>query len=295
MVNARVTVTGPSRAPHRFGLFSAVPVLDITDEHAYNGVQWEPGTCERPQVLPDGSCCGTAKEFTPPGVVGDATAFTVAGTWQCALLGYTPAQAQQRAREHLALGEQQAVEWAVWTGQVDEPADTTPGSHGPYFAHESTIDLGEVHCATDLIAVIEAATAGVYTGVPVLHVPRPVLPYLLHDSQVQVVSGARIETVGGIPVAVGAGYAEANLGPGGVPAPPGSWWVYVTGAMVVWRGPVITPPTPEVGFSRCNNEMSAIAERVYLAGWDCFTAGVLFTPCCPCGAPTPPPPPGGNP
>lgn len=290
MVNARVTVPGPVRAPHRFGLFSAVPLVEITDEHTYNGVQWEPGSCERPRVLPDGSCCGTAKEFLPPDGVHDATPFTVVGTWQCQLLGTTPAAAQQKARAHLELGEQHAAEWAVWTGRVDPPGPADAGEHGPYLAHPSTTNLGTVRCGTDLIAVIEQYVASVYTGVPVLHVPRPVLAYLVQQSQVVTVAGgSRIETVGGIPVAVGAGYTEANTGPGNTPAPAGSWWVYVTGAMKVWRGPIITPPNPEVGFSRCNNEMAALAERVYLAGWDCFTAGVLFDPCCACGEPTPPP------
>lgn len=283
-IKAYVTVPGPVRVPHRFGLFSAVPVVDVTDSHALMGVQWEPLTCASPKVLSDGCPCPPSKEFEPAPGVQQADPFVVMGSWACGLPGNSVDEAQRRARRHLELGEQQAVERAVWTGAAGA---------APWFAHESTPNLGTVHCATDLLAVVEDYAATHSTGAPLLHLPRPVLPYLAADRLVAPVGGTRLETGYGTPVVAGAGYVEANIGPGGVPAPPGAWWVYATGAMQVWRGPVITPPDPVAGFSRCNNEFVALAERIYLVGWDCFTAAVLFEPCCACGAPelTPPPPP----
>lgn len=281
-INAHVTVTGPTRAPHRFGLFSAVPVVDLTDPHAQMGVQWEPLTCARPKVVGDGCPCPPNKEFEPAPGVHQAEPFVVMGSWACGLPGNSIAEAQRRARRHLELGEQHAVEWAVWTGDA---------SAAPWFAHESTPTLGTVHCATDLLATVEAHAASHYVGAPLLHLPRSVVPYLDADGLLTTVSGQRLETRYGTPVIAGAGYTEANTGPGGVPAPAGAFWVYATGAMQIWRGPVITPPDPTAGFSRCNNDFVALAERIYLVGWDCFTAAVLFEPCCDCGPPTPPPPP----
>lgn len=282
----RVTVPAPARVPHRFGLFSQVPVINVTDNHMLNGIQWEPLTCGRPKVLPTG-CCPVAKEFEPQPPVQDAEPFTVMGSWTCTLGLTGVEEAQRRAREHLTVGEQQAVEWAVWTGQVDmvEPLDPADTFHGPRFAHPSTPVIGTVHCAADLLAVIAQYTSTVYNGSPLVHLPQAVLPYLAGSHLLSVVNGSRLETPYGTPLVAGAGYGEANTGPDGTPAPPGSWWVYVTGAMQVYRGDVFTPPDPEAGFSRCNNEMVALAERTYLVGWDCFTAAVLFEPCCECGAP----------
>lgn len=276
----RVTVTGPPRTPHRFGLFSVVPVEEV-DSHALMGVQWEPLTCASPNVYEFG-CCPPNKEFEAAPGVQDATPFVVVGSWACTMGGITPDEAQRRARQHLELGEQHAVERALWTGE---------GGNGPRLAHPDTADLGEVHCATDMLSVLEGYANRNYVGQSILHAPRAVMPYLTENGLVGQVAGSRLETPYGLSVVAGSGYTEANTGPDGTPAPAGSWWVYMTGAMKVWRGPVETPPDPEAGFSRCDNEFVALAERIYLVGWDCFTAAVLFTPCCDCGAPTPPPAP----
>jgi hypothetical protein len=278
--SARVTVRGPVRTPRRFGLFSVAEVEDVTDPHALMGVQWEPLTCDRAHSTSDGCPCVTEnKVFTPGTQPQDATPFVVHGSWQCAKLGTTVEAAARAARAQLEIGEQQAVEWELWTG--------TAGA-GPRLAHPDTVDLGEVRCATDLLAAIEDYTAAAFNANPVIHVPRPVVPYLVADHLITTVAGSRLETTLGVPVAAGAGYAEANTGPDGTPAPAGSWWVYVTGPIKVWRGPIVAVPDPgEAGFMRCSNELVALAERTYLVGWDCITAAVLFTPCCACGAPPP--------
>lgn len=287
-INAAVTVAAPPRQTHKYGLFSAVPVVPVSDPHELMGVQWEPLTCERPTIVPDQCPCPTTKEFVPPPPVQDVEPFNVLGSWACALGGNTVAAAQQRARDHLTAGEQQAVEWAVWTGMADnhDPLSQDDAYHGPRFAHPTTPVIGTVQCAKDLLAVIEDYTASVYVGQPLVHLPRAVLPHLAAENLVTT-TGTRLETPYGTPLVAGAGYGEANTGPDGVRAPAGSWWVYATGAMQVRRSDVFVPPNPEVGFSRCNNEFVAIAERTYLVGWDCFTAAVLFEPCCECAAPTP--------
>lgn len=280
---ARVTVTGPIRPPRRFGLFSVAEVETSTDPHIQAGVQWVADACEPPATVSDGCPCPDLKTWTPGRGVQDATPFAVVGSWQCAKLGVTLNEAVARARTQLEGGEQQAVEREVWEG--------TNGA-GPRFAHPDTVVIGEVGCATDLLAAIESY-ASAFMVQPVVHAPRPVLAHLAADHLIEkVASGARLETPWGTPVAGGPGYAMANTGPDGTPAPEGSWWVYATGPIKVWRGPVIAlPEPPEQGFVRCSNEFVATAERVYVVGWDCFTAAVLYTPCCPCpGTPAPAPP-----
>lgn len=284
-VSTAVTVPPPARQPNRFGLFSVVPVHDVSDNHQLLGIQWEPDTCTRPKVLPDQCPCSTVNEFTPAAPIGDASPFSVMGSWTCALAGYSPEDGQAKATRNLLDGEQHAVEWALWTGEADAfaPLDPDQAYHGPRFAHPSTPVIGTVHCARDLLAVIEQYTSHHYVGTPIIHAPRSALSYL--DEQVMV-TGQRLETKLGVPIVAGAGYSEANTGPDGTRPAVGSYWVYVTGAMLVYRSEVFTPPEATAGFYRCNNEFVALAERTYLAGWDCFTAAVLFTPCCACGEPT---------
>ncbi len=112
-----------------------------------------------------------------------------------------------------------------------------------------------------------------------IHAPRPVIPWL--TDHVTRESG-RLVTTQGVPVAAGAGYTEANTGPNGIPAPDGSWWVYITGPVHIRRGPITETP-PAQGFDPRTNDITALAERQYVVGWDsCLTAAVLFTPSCCC-------------
>ena len=38
----------------------------------------------------------------------------------------------------------------------------------------------------------------------------------------------------------------------------------------------------EQGFNPRTNDITALAERQFVVGWDCLTAAVLFTPSCCC-------------
>ena len=285
----RVTVPAPVRQPHRYGLFSVASIADVTDPHELLGVQWEPLPCERPGLWVDdctphnGSGSGEGGEggedvepdekipATQPEPV-DADPITVYGSWYCQKLGYTLDDIQSRARAHLVGGEQQAVEYAVWTGD---------SGNQPHLASPDTIELGEATCPAQLLAMLYTHADTVFTGEPVLHMPRPVVPWLADHT---IRESGRLVTTQGVPIAAGAGYTEANTGPDGTPAPDGSYWVYVTGPVMVRRGPIENVPNPtSAGFNRRDNTLLALAERQYVVGWDaCLTATALFTPSCCC-------------
>jgi hypothetical protein len=292
----RATIPAPPRQPHRHGLFSVASVADVTDPHELLGVQWEPLPCEPPALWID-DCLPQNHPTTPDNGEGEgegeggedttpvsektpavqpepavADPITVYGSWYCQKLGYTLDEIQQRARAHLLAGEQQAVERAVWTGD---------GGNRPYLASPDTVDLGEAECPAQLLATLYEYADTVFTGEPVIHAPRPVVPWLTdHITR----ESGRLVTTQGVPIAAGAGYTEANTGPGGIPAPNGSYWVYITGPVTVRRGPVEDVPNPTAaGFNRRDNKLLALAERRYLVGWDsCLTAALLFTPSCCC-------------
>src|SRR5690606_3046512 len=282
----RVTVPAPVRQPHRHGLFSVASISDVTNPHEQLGVQWEPLPCERPGLWVD-DCApltgGGEGESGGEGEGGDveektyatqpepveADPITVYGSFHCKKVGYTLDEITSRARAHLTAAEQQAVEYALWTGD---------GANTSYLADPTTINLGEATCAAQLLATLYEHTDTAFTGEPVIHVPRPVIPWLAdHVTR----ESGRLVTTQGVPIAAGAGYTEANTGPGGTPAPTGSYWVYVTGPVHIRRGPSETTP-PEQGFIPRTNDITALAERQFVVGWDCLTAAVLFTPSCCC-------------
>ena len=285
----RVTVPAPVRQPHRHGLFSVASIVDVTDPHELLGVQWEPLPCERPGLWIDDCAPSTGdgeggeddeggegpdtgeKVFAAPPDDGTADPITVYGSWHCQKLGHTLDEIRNRARAHLTGGEQQAVEYALWTGA---------GGNQPYFADPTTVDLGEATCAAQLLAILYEHADTAFTGEPVLHMPRPVVPWLAdHVTR----ESGRLVTTQGVPIAAGAGYTEANTGPGGTPAPDGSYWIYATGPLMVRRGPIEDAPNPtSAGFNTRTNEITALAERQYVVGWDCLTAAVLFSPSCCC-------------
>ncbi|MDQ0376499.1 hypothetical protein [Amycolatopsis thermophila] len=279
---AGVTVAAPVRTPHRYGLFSAASIVDATDMHELMGVQWQPLPCGRPGLfvedcLPTGGGnpdvpATTEKDFADqPGTV-EASPITVYGSFRCRLLGYSLEEAQRRAREHLEAGEQQAVEYAVMSGE---------GGNLPFLADADTVNLGTATCAEELLSLLYEHADAEFTGEPVLHVPRAAAPWLKDHLARE---AGRLVTTLGTPVVAGAGYSEANVGPGGVAAPAGSFWVYATGPVVVRRGPITAVPNPpEAGLNRSNNDFTALAERQYVVGWDCLAAAVQFTPACCCG------------
>ena len=272
-----IRVEAPQRSPHRFGLFS---VAEIIEEPAspvfFGGTVWEPLPCEHPGLWP-GPCgttpipeekCAATQPDSPV-----TTPFTVYGSYWCDLVGRTPQDASDRAVQHLQGGEQHAVEYAVWSGAAGA---------APAFAGPDTVDLGTASCAAQLLERIYAYTDVAYSSEVVVHAPRPVMPWLASAGVlVRSADGGRVETQSGTPIAFGSGYTEAGTGPDGTQADPGSYWVYVTGPVVIRRGGILRlPDPPSHGLDRRTNDYLALAERTYLAAWDCITAAIQFTPSC---------------
>ncbi|QYN17602.1 hypothetical protein [Amycolatopsis sp. DSM 110486] len=268
---ASVTVPPLPRTPHLFGLFSVASVVDVADPHMFMGVQWQPYPCDNPSLWrhdcppPDKP---REKRLTEQPATVTATPINVYGSFDCKLVGYNMPEATARAREHLLLGEQHAVEYGVWTGASDNV---------PRLADTNTPSLGTVHDAASLLSELYQASDIHLAGDPVLHIPRAAAPHMrLHLMHAQ---GGRVVTAEGIPVAIGTGYTEANTGPDGSKAPAGAFWVYATGPVTVWRGPVMDVPDPaEQGFNTRTNDYVALAERQFLVGWDCLTLAALFAP-----------------
>ncbi|MFH9016316.1 hypothetical protein ACH4C6_33650 [Streptomyces sp. NPDC017943] len=61
---------------------------------------------------------------------------------------------------------------------------------------------------------------------------------------------------------VGSGYSAANFGPDGTPAAPGTAWLYISGPVVVRRGPIdVIPDRAGSSIDMRVNGRRVLAER----------------------------------
>jgi hypothetical protein len=204
-----------------------------------------------------------------------ATPFTVYAEFDCSPVGLE--NAVTIAQTALAQAESYQVERAFWTGSAggrqivfphlahSSPAITdtdgvllqpnvpVTGSGGPYSP------------ATGL-GVLEGLLAGCYGGVGVIHVPLRALATLAKDNVVMR-DGNQLRSVGGSLVAGGGGYPGS--GPDGAPAAAGEAWIFATGAVMMYRGPIHVPPALNEQFDRAKNTYRLIAYRTVIVAWDC--------------------------
>lgn len=257
--------------PH--GLLNAcADVRDVADVHELLGVEWLAlGCCPvevwRDPCLNDDPGVPVQKSFCRPHVEHAEPISVYAGA-ECSTLGWSFAEARAHAEASLALGEQQAVEAGFWATRLTADAvDLTPVA-GPL-----SIAQG--------VAVLEGCLAEQYGGVGVLHVPAGAAALLGCCSLVREdpVSGA-LRTLAGNCVVIGAGYSAMNTGPGGVPADPGTAWLYITGPVVVRRGPAETVPNgagPSVNTR--TNDRRVLVERTFVVATTCTVCAVQVSTC----------------
>jgi hypothetical protein len=264
-------VSAPMRQPSRFGLFSVATIVANPELRFQSGVEWEPLACE-----PAGSVSGVCFDpgDLPPGAPLDprsgeglelALPFAVYGSYDCSAFSRPLAEAEARARQHLALWEETEVERVIAAGDRDAApslqgaADLTPAGGASLVAG---VGLLEGHLGTN------------YGSVGVLHMPRSLVAPA-RSANVVFRHGQRLETELGNYVVAGAGYDLAAVGPDGAPVPDGQAWLYATSIPVVRRGEVFVLPDEDFRPQTANNDVTVFAVRVYVVGWECVTAAVL--------------------
>lgn len=166
---------------------------------------------------------------------------------------------EARARLNVLAGEGRAVEtvlahqFALDTDGVD--LTPTPGT--------------AVHPVQGL-SILEGWAAQNYPYVPIIHAPRSVGTLLAAFGSLSR-QGQRLETVQGARVASGGGY-EGQQGPDTTDPAAGAQWVYVTGQVQLYRAAdvnVVRQIDPST------NDMIALAQRPYVASWECILGAVL--------------------
>ncbi|MGW5925243.1 cupin [Streptomyces anulatus] len=279
----RSTVEAIPGTPLPHGILGApcTNVIDVTEDriHELNGVEWlslgccpardwaDPCEDESPGDESPGS--PPVKEFCRP-EVEHARPLPIYTGAECSALGLSYEEARTQALASLALGEQHAVEVGFMRTKLNGDAiDLTP-PEGPLSVAQG-------------VAVLEDCLASAYGGVGTIHVPAGIGTLLgccniVHRDPE---TGA-LETLTGNCVVIGAGYSYLNTGPGGIPADPGTAWLYITGPLEIRRGPIdVIPDRSRAGASvnTRNNDRRVIAERTFVVGTTCQVCAVNVRVC----------------
>lgn len=264
-------VEGIARQPLPYGLLSVLTPRTPSDQHWQNGVEWETLGCNPasgigdPQCDPDEETTGLPKNLgVGAGEIGDATPFTVYGSYTCTPVGHTVQYAQDRATENLLAREEARAEQALWTGDLDNGG----------FAADAEDAAGGALSLVRAIGRLEQWLAENYGSQGVIHMSREVALSALAALALEV-RGNTLVTALGTPVVAGSGYP--GTGPAGQAPGADQSYIYATPALMGYRSEVFPAVSPAAaGFDKGVNNLHAVAERTYVIGYDpCGTAYVL--------------------
>jgi hypothetical protein len=239
-------------AEARGGLLTVANVIDGGESQLfYQGVEYQQTalTGHNRPVPTD----GTDKEFDQVGIT-EGIRFQVYRGVEYSL--FQRADAEPTVREAFGAGESWAVERAVQEQLLNDRAeDITPAAGTPVTNVKQALGLLQQHAA-DL-----------YSGLPLLHANRYGTEII--SGQLEMGANFSLTTKQGTPIAVGGGYSAT--GPGGAAAPDGAFWVWASGQVNIWRGPLEVVPAPMLR----SNRAQALAEATYVASVDTFVAAIL--------------------
>lgn len=261
--------------PH--GILNAcTTVQDVQDVHELMGVEWLALGCSPVRHWIDPCLTGESpgespgepgrKEFDRPQLEAAEPIVLYAGA-ECSTMGWSYEEALEHARATMELGEQQGLEAAFLSSHLAMTAvDLTPGE-------------GPVSIAQG-VAALEGCLAESYGGVGVLHVPAGAAALLgcCNVLREDPASGS-LRTLAGNCAVIGAGYSALNVGPGGLPADPGTAWLYITGPVVVRRGPEVVIPDRSASVNIRTNDRRVLVERQYVVGTTCSVCAIQVTVC----------------
>lgn len=255
-------VDAPAASPLPGGLFSQFSPIEDSSVRWENGVTWEDveraqlgaiGQWQRPGAVP-----GLPKTLTDPkGIALESQLpLTVYAAFRTTPLDYSPAEATQVAGARLLAQEEHAVEQALWTGAPSRGLGLNKVRS--YAAKGSgKLDLSQG------LAVLEHY-ASQYGFQPTLHIPRRLASIMANAKLIKDARGGGFVTRLGTPVVVGAGYSDEMQ-------------IVATGPIVIYRGSAFTSTNDGGGFNEAQNELTGVAERQYVLGfnkWDAFRVTV---------------------
>lgn len=239
-------IEAPPATPRPYGLFSIAPPSE-------GGERWRMG------VGMQSFNCMEAGVWNDVCIDGGADAPKELTDWLCDITLFDPftvylltgrtgvdvGSADEETRLSFEAAEQKAVEAHLWTDMSAEAADLGPQ---PSLAYA--------------LAVIEGNLATNYNGRGVIHI-SPFTAVVLSDYLFPV-GDQQFTKANGTPVVIGAGYGDPDTP---------TVEIIGTGAVFVRRGELEALSAWDLAV----NDIYALAERTYLAGWDCYAAKTTLT------------------
>lgn len=273
-------ITAPEPVGRRYGILSAAAgPIDLPPHGAGGGVRYVPVTCGEAHSWPIECVEGAPGTTGKQGDLGDeaveATPFAVYASYECGSVGYTPTEFVDRVLRRLANGEQNAVEYALWTGNSDVG--------GTSLGIDNFQDSGAaitVADETDLASVLSAMefwayhTMG-YGNVAYIHAPASLAAWFGTNHLMRLDGGLWKTNFGSI-IVFGGGYP--GTGANGEAAPAGGAYLHITGQTTVYRSaePFVYP-VPQT-LDKSTNQYFLLAEREYAVAFDCMVGRALFNP-----------------
>lgn len=234
-----LTVDAPPIKPATGGLLAVANVIPNDGRAGYQGVQYVPRLVALARPVPGP---GTPKEFDRQSVI-EGLPFSVYRGIEANL--FERADVESLVESAFTPGESAAVEAAIQPLLNDAAVDVTPTP-------------GTGVNPVEGVAFLEQWIGERYGGLPLLHMNRYGTTYTVSKGLLRP-AGTDLVTFQGTPVANGAGYGSA--GPDAVTATyPGEYWIYATGQVNLWQGPLVRVTAPEVG----QNRMLGLVERTYV-------------------------------
>lgn len=267
-------VDGPPRVPSPYGLFSVLTVRQPGDQHWQMGVEWESESCAGVggfgplldcDVPPSGLPREEGDNAGP--VLGDATPFTVYAEYSCSPVGRSLADMQRLATLRLQAREESGAERFLWTGEL---------GNTPVIADSDAEVLSAVPATpVTALALLEKFAGDAWGGQGVVHVSKLGAVVLTQNGVIKE-SGSKLVTNMGTPVIAGNGYP--GTGPGNTDPEDGTSWAYITPPLIGYRGDIETDSGRQGDLlDRGTNDMTVLAERTYLIGFDpCGIGAVNF-------------------
>jgi hypothetical protein len=255
---ADVTVTGGPGPGTPYvvtfsGQWAAENVPQMSAAHTFTG-----GTAPTIAVTTGTPGVRTPKVNTAPAGTKTADPFSVYVIRECRTVGEM-SRSQAAALRMLTLNEERAVEKELWARIIAAaPTNATP-------ATPPTPEIG--------LALLEEAIAQNYVGRPVIHVSVDLGSILATRGAIEG-KGNTMQTKIGSKVVIGAGYPRTGVG--GAPAA-GTEWMHATGGLFVERSTSPTLQGPYVVQAPLDNTQVVLAERTYVAGFDCVPVATRVT------------------
>jgi hypothetical protein len=255
-----VYIEAPQVALAPGGLYAVANVMEGDVHIGASGFQYLSENCGVASGLDDPACltaeARAEKTFGETTVVASTDPFAVYKGVTCVDLHDDDSGWAERGLE---LTEHIAVEEGVMAQLLADATDITPTP-------------GTAIPVRHGVALLEGIAAAEYGGVPIMHMARSTATIGFSERVLEHDAGFTVSTMQGVPVANGGGY-ELNLGPDGDPAAAGEAWIYITGAVTVVRGPVVTNRVLAAGEHL--NLQQALAERLVAVSAECIKYAVL--------------------